>query len=494
MKSLRQIALSTGLLAAIVTTGCTLGPDYQRPAVATPIAWKESSPAPANTGRELPSAWWTIFGDAELDAIERQVVEANHDLQRAAARVTEARVLARMSAAERYPNLTADASHSRLRTSGNRAGAFGPAREASDHSAQLSLGFELDFWGRVRRSSDATRADADAAEADHRATALFLTAEAAQHYWQLRSLDAERAVLDATLASRRDALRLQETRHHAGLINEVDVTRARTELASVEAEVHAVVRSRARLEHALAVLAARPPANFAVATRAGAFALPEVPAGLPSSLLQRRPDLAASEHQLAAASARIGVARADLLPRISLTGAAGFASSDLGSLLRGDSRVWSFGPNVHLPLFDGGRNRANVAAAEARHEQSTAAYRSAVLNAFREVEDALSDLAALGAQREAVNRSLLSARDTGAFATERHQRGLSNYLDVVDAQRAALHAERLVAQLDGQRTIATVLLVRALGGGWDPAAEQRSVGILTDGKVDLDTLPRIGQK
>lgn len=450
-------------------SGCALGPDYQRPVTATPAAWKEPIAAPTENlpAPLLPPAWWTIFQDADLDRLETQVIASNQDLQRAAARVTEARALARLSAAELYPSLSFDAANSRFHTSPNRATSVGPAAEASDHTLQAGLSYEADFWGRIRRANAAARADANAIAQDHRAAWLFLTAETAQTYWQLRSLDAEKGILESTVALRRDTLRLQETRSRAGLINDLDVTRARTELASVEAELHATIRQRARTEHALAVLSGQPPAGFSLVPRTTPFPTPEIPSGLPSSLLQRRPDLAAAEDRLAAACARIGVAKADFFPRLSLTGAAGFASSDLGSLLEGGSRAWTFGPRVHLPLFDGGANRANLAAVQARQEQATAAYRSAVLAAFHEVEDSLSDVSTLAAQREAVNRSLLSARDTVTLATERYDRGLSNYLEVVDAQRVALQTERLAVHLDSQRTRAAVSLAKALGGGWE---------------------------
>lgn len=463
------------VLGGALSAGCALGPTYSRPTVAMPTTWKESEVALTRSAIEvaLPSAWWTIFNDPDLTALEDQVVAANQDLQRAAARVKEARALARISEAESYPNVALSASQSRFRTSANRRSATGtphPSFQARDHVAQFELGYELDFWGRIRNANDAARADAASVAEDYQVVLLALTADAARHYYQLRTLDAEKRILDASLELRRDAVRLQQTRSQAGLINEVDVSRAQIELANLEAEDYAVTRQRARIEHALAVLCGRSPSGFTVARSVAAFPLPEIPAGLPSSLLERRPDLAAAEHQLEAAGARIGVAKAEFFPQFSLTGAAGFASGDLSSLLQGDSRLWSFGPSVHLPIFQGGRNRANLAAAQARYDQSIAAYRSTVLNAFREVEDTLAELNTLTAQEDAAHRAWLAARDTAALAAERYQKGLSSYLDVVDAQRSALVAERLTTQLRGERTISTILLAKALGGGWQRAA------------------------
>ncbi|MBL9204992.1 MAG: efflux transporter outer membrane subunit [Opitutaceae bacterium] len=455
-------------------TGCTVGPNYQKPALAAPAAWKASAHEPSQPTPAIPAAWWSLFGDPVLDRVVAQVLAANHDLEQAAARVTEARALARMSAAERLPQVTLDATHTQTRVSGTQAEPLGAGFSTRTHSAQLGFDYELDFWGRVRRSVEAAVSDAEATQHLHDTAALLLTAEAARAYWQIRSLDAETAVLDATAALRRDAVRLQTTRHEAGLINQVDVTRARTELAGVEAELHALRRVRDRTEHALAALCGEAPATFALPANRAALVWPEIPSGLPSDLLERRPDLAAAERELAASTARIGVAKAEFFPRISLTGFAGFASADLNALTRSDSRTGAIGPGLHLPLFDHGRNSANLAASEARQAQAFAAYRAAVLGAFREVEDALSDLGTLAEQRAAVERALVASRDTVALATERYQKGLSNYLDVVDAQRVSLQTERLAVQLDGQRSLATVDLAKALGGGWNAPATPAS--------------------
>jgi multidrug efflux system outer membrane protein len=451
--------------AVALFAGCAVGPNYSRPAVAAPTTWKET--AVTTNAAVLPAEWWTIFNDAELDSLEAQAVTANQDLKRAVARVTEARALARVSKAEWYPAISANAAYSRNRLSENRANAPLADLESNDYRSSFDLSYELDVWGRVRRSVQAANADAAAITADLQVVLLTLTADVARNYQTLRSLDNEKRVIEATVALRTDELQLQETRYRAGLINEVDVMRARTELANVEAERHAITRHRAVVEHALAVLCGEPPAHFEVRAKASNITPPEVPAGLPSSLLQRRPDLVEAEQNLEAASARIGVAKAAFFPTIKLTGAAGYASADLGSLVDWPSRVGSLGPSISVPVFQGGRNRANLKATEARYEQSVAGYRGAVLNAFREVEDALSDLTTLASQAEAVHRALVSSGDTAALANERYQKGLTSYLDVVDAQRAALQAERQETQLRGERIISTILLAKALGGGWE---------------------------
>lgn len=459
------LGLAVLVVAAILFAGCAVGPDYVRPATPVQPAWKER--VQTNHAAALPPEWWRIFGDGELDSLQSLAVDANQDLKRAVARVTEARALGRVSEAELYPALSGSSAYSRYRSSGNLAQVPGQKLENDSFSTSFDLDYELDIWGRIRRSVEASRADARAAATDLQVVLLTLTADVARNYYLIRSLDAEKVIVEATLALRRDTVRLQETRSQAGLINEVDVTRARTESANVEAELHALTRARAQVEHALAILCGQTPGSFTVAVRDTTVPAPEIPPGLPSSLLERRPDVVAAEHRLAADSARIGVAKAAFFPRIKLTGAAGLASADLGTLVDWPSRFWSIGPSIHLPIFEGGRNKANLAAAEAHYEQSVAAYRGSILVAFREVEDSLSDLGALALQSEAVSRAVFSARDTANLANERYQKGLSSYLDVVDAQRAALQAERQETQLRGQRAISTILLAKALGGGWE---------------------------
>ncbi len=449
----------------LLLAGCAVGPNYSRPSVPAQTTWKEGSVV--TNAAKLPTDWWKIFDDEPLSSLETKALKANQNLKVAVARVTEARALVGVSKSEFYPKVSANGAYSRNRFSANSSQLPNQKLDSDLFSSSFDLSYELDVWGRVRRSVEASKADAAAIATDLEVVLLTLTADVARHYYQIRSLDNEKLVIEATIELRRDSVHLQETRHQAGLINEMDVTRARTELANVQAELHAVTRSRAQVEHALAVLCGEPPASFSVVAKASDITPPVVPAGLPSLLLQRRPDIVEAEEQLEAASARIGIAKAAFFPTIRLTSTAGLDSVDLGSFVNWQSRAWSVGPSVHVPIFEGGRNKANLEAAEARYEQTLATYRSAVLNAFREVEDSLSDLSTLASQGEAVNRALMSARDTASLANERYQKGLSNYLDVVDAQRLALQAERQQTQLLGQRAISTILLAKSLGGGWE---------------------------
>jgi len=454
----------------ILIAGCAVGPQYHRPEVPGQAHWSwETS---STNAMVLPEAWWKVFEDDALNATMELAVSANQNLKVAQFRVTEARALARLNAAERFPTVSANAAYSHSHLSGNRPNVPGQSLDVDDHSATFDMSYELDVWGRVQRTVEAAKADAAAVESDLAVVLLTLTSDVARNYFLLRSLDNELDVVRATLVLREDAVSLQSTRYQAGLINEVDVTRARTELANVEAERHALDRDRAQIEHALAVLCGQPAGEFHVDAVHWNGNIPEVPAGMPSTLIERRPDLVEAEQSLAAACARVGVAKAAFFPTIKLTGGAGVASADLASIVDWPSRVAAFGPSVSVPVFTGGRNRANLKAAQARYDQSVAQYRGAILRAFREVEDALSNLTTLASEAKAVSRALYSARDTAALAAERYERGLSNYLEVVDAQRLALQAERQETQLRGERAVSTILLAKAIGGGWQPTPSE----------------------
>lgn len=456
----------------LLAAGCAVGPNYKRPPVPAQTIWKETNPV-TNTA-VLPPTWWQIFNDADLNSLEATAVEANQDLKRAVARVTEARATTRATRAELYPSVSANSAYSRNRLSENRANSKLMDHSYDDFSGSFDFSYELDVWGRIRRSVQAANADASAVATDQQVILLTLTADVARNYYLLRSLDNERGVIEATIALRKDAVNLQQTRNQSGLINEVDVTRARTELANVEADLQTVTRTRAQTEHALAILCGQPPANFSVTAVSASIPVPEIPAGLPSSLLERRPDIVEAEKNLQAASARIGVAKAAFFPTIKLTSTAGLASADLGTVFDWPSRVGSVGPSIHVPVFEGGRNRAELDAAKARYEQDMASYRSIILNAFREVEDSLSDLDTLASQSDAVDRALISSRDTASLANERYQQGLNSYLDVVDAQRTVLQAERQDTQLRGQRAVSTILLAKAIGGGWEKSTATKA--------------------
>lgn len=482
--------LVAGALAALllVAGGCrTRGPDFVAPrldappfrnTVAVPDAGAASSggfgPAAA---APLPSdgAWWAVFHDATLSELEAAALAQSPTLGSAVARVDEAR--ARFGIVRADTRIGVGASGS-ARLAGETAEREIPVpgrtltyRERGDfYRAAADAGFELDLWGRVKRSLESARAQVDASEADLRAVRLVLTADVAQAYFAWRALVEVGDVLSRTVAARRDAVDVLRVRFDAGLSPELDLNRARVEVASLDAEMAEVARRREQALNALAVLTGRPPGAFPVqALPAGAAqsAPPTIPPGLPSALLQRRPDLAASAALLRARTAEIGVAEAAQFPTIRLTGSAGFESLELGSLLGRPSQFWQVGPSVSLPLFDGGKTRANIRGAEARFAAAAADYRLRALQAFREVEDALVDLRQQAEQAAAQSRAAEAAAAVVTLATTRYERGFATYLDVIDAQRTALQIERAQAEITSARRASTVRLIRALGGGWE---------------------------
>jgi len=406
-----------------------------------------------------------------LDELEREAEAKNQDLKAAAARVTQARALARNAKADFFPSLTLDPSAARVRVSDNELNAV-PNRLGNDFRVPLDLTYELDLWGRVRRSFEGANADAQGRLAAFEGTLLVLKADVALNYFALRTLDTERAILRSTLKLRRDALDLVNARFTGGAASELDVSRAETELNSTEAELFAVERSRSEVEHALAVLVGKAAGDFAVKELPlDANTLPPViPAGLPGDLLERRPDIAEAERALAAANARIGVAKAAFFPVVRLTGLAGFESMDVDTLFNWQSRVWSIGPSITLPVFQGGRNRANLKRSQAAFEENVADYRQRILVAFKEVQDALTGARLLSQQAGAQERSRASARKTADISNTRYRAGLVSYLEVVESERTALTAERDSARLTGQRLVTSVQLIKALGGGWADSA------------------------
>jgi multidrug efflux system outer membrane protein len=471
MKTLKQLSLALATSGLAVNLFAAVGPNYQRPATPPAAAfndaelgtWKQAVPADAIARGN----WWSIFNDPVLDDLERQAAENNQDVKAAIARVTQSRALARNAKADFFPQLTFSPSASRSRTSDNRLNPV-PNGLGNDFRVPLDLSYELDLWGRVKRSFEGANADALAKLAAFENTLLVLKADVAQNYFALRTLDTERAILRHTIQLRRDALKLVRSRFEGGAASELDVSRAETELNSTEAELVGVDRRRAELEHALAVLVGKSATDFAVKELPleNGTLPPVIPAGLPGELLERRPDIAEAERSLAAANARIGVAKAAFFPVVRLTGMAGFESLDVESLFNWQSRAWSLGPSVTLPLFQGGRNRANLKRSQAVYEESVAVYRQRILVAFKEVQDALTGARLLHEQAGAQDRSLASARRTAALSNTRYRAGLVSYLEVIESERTALTAEREAARLTGQRLVNSVQLVKALGGGW----------------------------
>ena len=458
----------------------SVGPDYQRPDVPAAatwrdienLAWKTGAPADAFARGE----WWKLFADATLDDLEARALAANQDLRAAAARVEEARAGTGVARSAYWPQVATDLGVTRTQGSSTVSNPL-PDTLATTYRAPLIASWELDLFGRIRRLNEGARAEAEASAATFEAVRLALTAEVAVSYFSLRALDQESALIADGVALRQRALDLVASRRKGGAATDFDVARAETELALTQADAAATANHRAALQNALAVLVGEPAASFqlsVVSNQPGAL-VPAVPAGLPAELLERRPDVAAAERALAAANARIGVAKAAFFPAISLTGGAGYASGDIDLLFKTDSRTWAIGPSLYLPIFQGGRNRANLARSRAAYDGSVATFRQSVLVAFREVQDALTGTRLLAAQSAAQERAVEAARRAGALAQKRYDAGFVNYFEVIDAQRTVLSAERTAAQLAAQRLNNSVTLIKALGGGW--AAKPTTVAV-----------------
>jgi outer membrane protein, multidrug efflux system len=476
-----------------------VGPDYKGPPqVEVPAqyknTWKKADPRDS----EARGQWWTVFHDSLLNRLESQAVAANQNIALAVDRITELRAQTRVAQADFFPNIDAEPAAVRERLTNNGPQQRGelvgnnpfatsipggstsvsgnkplilstqPLSETyNTFQFPLDLNWELDLFGRVRRNREAAQATAEAAGADLNNTLLSVTASVAQTYYDIRALDAEFAVLQRTISTRQDGLGIAQERLNAGLTSELDVTRAQSDLASDQADLYSVQRSRDEMENSLATMLGFPASDFKLERRALIDThVPDIPAGIPSSLLERRPDVSEAERQLAAANARIGVAYAAFFPVIKLTGAGGFESADMGDIFAWESRLWQIGPSITFPIFEGGRNVANLQAARSRYNQQVDTYRQQVLVAFQDVESALADLQTLSDQSSAQDRAVAAAVKSLQLSQNQYGKGATNFIDVLDAERTLLSDERVSVQLFGQRLQATVLLVKALGGAW----------------------------
>jgi multidrug efflux system outer membrane protein len=462
------------LTLCLLLAGCTLGPDYRRPPVPAPEAWRgEAAAVEAASLADLP--WWTLFEDEALRGLVQAALEANKDLRIAATRVEQARAQLGATRALQFPEVTAGASATTNRFS-DEVNPPGQGGETGLLATTADLAFEIDLWGRLRRASEAARADLLAGEAARQVVVMTLVSEVATTYLQLRQVDLELETTRRSVASRRGSLQLARDRFEAGLTSALDLRQAEAELASTAAQIPDLERQIAQTEHRLSVLLGRNPGPIGRGRPlTGQTSPPAVPAGLPAALLERRPDIREAEAALAAANARIGVARAAFFPQISLTGFFGVESAALSDLFTGPARIWQFGPTVTLPIFNAGRNRANLALAEARQQETLIRYEQTIQQAFREVEDALvahrKAREALAEQTTAVRAS----REALGIAESRYTSGLTSYLDVLTAQRTVLVAEVAESRTLLAQLVAVVQLYRALGGGWATAGEQTAI-------------------
>ena len=468
-----QTRWQRGLLALVVLSsgGCTVGPNYRTPVVETPTAYKEAEnwkPAQPND-QNLGGNWWTIFQDPQLNALELQVNVSNQNLKAAEAQYQEARAALRYERADYYPTVTAGPSASRTRVSGNAPppGSKFDGVTYNDFVLPFDFSYQVDVWGRVRRTVESSRDQAQASAADLATVNLSMHADLAIDYFQARSLDAEEQLLTSTVKQYEDALELTESRFKGGLSSEVEVQQAKTQLDTTRAQAIDIGVLRAQYEHAVAILIGKPPAEFSLHPLPLTAPPPVVPTSLPSELLERRPDIAAAERRVAAANAQIGVAKSAYYPVIGLGASGGFESSSLTSLLSGPSGLWSFGVSTLGTIFDGGRRRALTDQARAGYDFQVASYRETVLTGFQQVEDNLAAVRILENEAKVQDEAVLAAQRSLDLSNTRYSGGVTSYLEVTIAQSAALQDEVTAVNILGRRMANTVLLIQALGGGWD---------------------------
>ena len=480
---MKRAAISTGLALLAFSAACTVGPRYSRPPAPAPApdAWKTQPPweqaAPKDS---IPKgAWWQIFHDSALDAYEQQLLQANQSLVAARDRLDQARSLARVATADFFPQLSTDPSAVRERGSGNRPlngaapsivnGVPQPILPYTQNvfTIPFSLSYEADLFGRVRHNVEAANASLQSTAADLGNAQLVLTAELAADYFTLRELDAEYRVVQESVGYQRKGLDLVNKRHDGGIASGLEVAQQAALLDSTLSQLALVQQTRAQYEHAIAVLLGQPASGASVPTAPLQATPPPIPLGVPSDVLERRPDISSAERQMAFQNAEVGIARTAFYPHITLSGSGGWQSTDMASLFNAPSLFWSLGADALQPIFQGGRNRANLAAARAAYDQSVANYRQSVLVAFQEVEDGISNLSTLSQALSTQGAAVEDARKALTIANNRYVGGVTTYLDVITAQTTLLTSERLETQLLGQQMVSAVYLVKALGGGWD---------------------------
>lgn len=478
----RTFTPGTAVLAALLLAGCATVPPIDPAALpAAPPAFKEADSrwttvAPAEA--QPRGTWWKAFADPVLDGLIDQATRGNTSIQVAAARLAQARALVRSAQADRSVQVGVGAGA--VRQTDPQLG----GRPVTLLSAGADLGYEVDLFGRLARTTDAAALDAQAREALLESTRLLVQANVAQTYFTIRALDNERALVRATLVAYHDTLRLTERRFQAGDVAELDVARVTSEVAATESDALALDRARAELEHALAVLIGEVASRFQLASADWTAAVPLIPPGVPSTVLARRPDVSAAQRSMLAAQARVGVANAAWFPNLLLTGSAGYASPELGDLFKWSARAWSVGALLSLPIFDGGRREAGVQNAQAELEAALATYREQILVAFKDVEDQLSSLRLLDDQAAAQARAVAAADRATMLSNSRYRNGLVSQLELLDAQRSELRNRRQALQVRSAQYQATVALIRALGGSWEPVPREGAAAVLARSGVD----------
>ncbi|HMK55732.1 MAG TPA: efflux transporter outer membrane subunit [Dissulfurispiraceae bacterium] len=468
LKPLIVAAVSCALL-----TGCTVGPDYVRPTAETPPSFKETDGTEWKVARPTDDirrgVWWEVFGDKALNALEEQVRISNQNIAAAEAQYRQARALVQAARAAYFPTVAADASYTRSRRAISGAGlsAARSSSTASDYLLSGSASWEPDIWGKVRRSVEASEATAQASAADLESLSLSAQAELAQNYFQLCTLDAQKQMFASTVSAYQTFLDMTRNRYANGVASRADVLQAETQLRTAQAQAIDIGIQRAQIEHAIALLIGKPASVFSIPESPLSAYPPRIPVGMPSELLERRPDIAAAERRVAAANAQIGVAIAAYYPNITLSASGGFESSHLSKWLTWPNRFWSVGANILETVFDGGLRASLTEQARAAYDADVASYRQTVLTGFQEVEDNLAALRILEEEALVQDEAVKAARQAVALTTNQYRAGTVSYLDVVTVQAIALNNERTALDIAGRRMAASVLLIKALGGGWE---------------------------
>jgi multidrug efflux system outer membrane protein len=461
---------------SLLAGGCMVGPNYVRPAVEQPTGFK-SQPA-GEAGPPIAPDWWRLYADPELERLIASAQASNQTLRQAVARVDEARALARVAGSYLYPTVSLDPSYSRTRYSKTRVSTntrlpINRGIDLNNWTIPLDLSYEVDVWGRVRRSLEAANATAAATADDVGVVRLTVETDAAQFYYTIRALDAQIQILKDTVTSYEEQVRLLSVQLRTGLVSGIVVSQAQAQLKATQAQLSNTARARADTEHALAILCGRAAPSFTVASNPlQEVSPPVVPAGLPAQLLARRPDVAEAEKNVVAANAQIGVATAEFYPRFMLTASAGFNSVNADMLFTWQSRVAQIMPSISIPLFQGGRLRANLDATKARYRQTVAAYVEQVLVAYGDVEDALTDLHSFGEQVASLRDAVAESRNYLRLAQVQYRQGLVDYLLVIDAERTLLANQLSLAQAVNFQMDASIHLIKALGGGWTPPEDK----------------------
>jgi NodT family efflux transporter outer membrane factor (OMF) lipoprotein len=470
-RSRLSLALVSGA-AILFVVGCTVGPNYVRPSAEVPTGYKE---LPPDWKQAQPSdsiakgKWWEIYQDSQLNSLEEQIDVSNQSLKAEQEQFAQARAALKITRSNLFPNVSIGFSASRTDQSQNRP-LFNRTLEQKDYNdfvIPVDVSYEADLWGRVRRTVEVSRSEAQATAADLANVSLSLHAELASDYFQLRGLDAQKELLDSTVQSYEKALELTESRYHGGLASAVDVAQAQTILETTRAQSVDVEVQRAAFEHAIAVLIGKPAAQFSLPQTPLTAPPPLVPAGLPSDLLERRPDVSAAERRVQEQNAQIGVAKAAYYPLVTLGASGGFESAVAGTLLQGPSAMWMLGGQAAEYLFDAGRRRGVSDQAKSAWNQSVDNYRQTVLTAFQEVEDNLAALRILQNEADTQAGAVAAAQHSLSLSITRYKGGVTNYLEVTTAQSAALSDEVTAVNILTRRMAASVLLIKAIGGGWN---------------------------